>query len=73
MLFQWELQGTPQTAAILANANEFIASVLLMPIKSADLSCHVAELADAYEVILGVDWLKKYSVTQSLCTQMLRA
>ncbi len=24
---------------------------------SADLTCHVVELADAYEIILGEDWL----------------
>ena len=28
---------------------------------SADLICHVVELADAYEVNLGEDWLSKYS------------
>ena len=32
---------------------------------SADLTCTVVELADAYEVILGEDWLSKYSVTMS--------
>ena len=32
---------------------------------SADLTCHVVELADAYEVILGEDWLSKYSATLS--------
>ena len=31
----------------------------------ADLTCHVIELADAYEVILGEDWLSKYSATLS--------
>ena len=30
-----------------------------------DLTCHVVELADAYEVILGEDWLSKYSATLS--------
>ena len=43
--------------SILADANEVIGSVLLMPVKSADLACHVAELADACEVILHDDWL----------------
>ena len=32
---------------------------------SADLTCHVVELADAYEIILGEDWLCKYSATLS--------
>ena len=32
---------------------------------SADLTCHVVELADPYEVILGEDWLSKYSATFS--------
>ncbi len=32
---------------------------------SADLSCHVVELADAYKVLLGEDWLSKYSATLS--------
>ena len=31
----------------------------------ADLTCHVIELADAYEVILGEDCLSKYSATLS--------
>ena len=31
----------------------------------ADLTCHVVELADAYEVILGDEWLGKYSATVS--------
>ena len=32
---------------------------------SGDLTCHVVELADACEVILGEDWLSKYSATLS--------
>ena len=32
---------------------------------SADLTCHVVELADAYEIILGEDWLCKYSAALS--------
>ncbi|DBB04262.1 TPA: hypothetical protein ACH3X1_016713 [Trebouxia sp. C0004] len=32
---------------------------------SADLTCHVVELADACEIILGEDWLCKYSATLS--------
>ena len=32
---------------------------------SADLTCHVVELADAYEVILGEDWFGKHSATLS--------
>ena len=32
---------------------------------STDLTCHVVELADAYEVIPGEDWLSKYSATLS--------
>ena len=32
---------------------------------SADLMCHVVKLADAYEVILGDDWLAKYSAVLS--------
>ena len=31
----------------------------------ADLTCHVVELAEAYEIILGDDWLSKYSATLS--------
>ena len=31
----------------------------------ADLTCHVIELVDAYEVILGEDWLSKDSATLS--------
>ena len=32
---------------------------------SADLTCHVVELAGPYEVILSEDWLSKYSATLS--------
>ena len=32
---------------------------------SVDLTCHVVELADPYEVIRGEDWLSKYSATLS--------
>ena len=32
---------------------------------SAELTCHVIELAEPYEVILGEDWLRKYSATLS--------
>ncbi len=32
---------------------------------SADLACHVVELADAYEIFLGEDWLCKYTATLS--------
>ncbi len=32
---------------------------------SANLTCHVVELADAFEIILGEDWLRKYSATCS--------
>ena len=35
----------------------------------ADLRCHVIPLADAYEVILGDDWLSKYSATLSWAHQ----
>ena len=48
MYLSWNLQGTPQTARIVA-----------------DLTCHVIELSDAYEVILSEDWLSKYSATLS--------
>jgi len=32
---------------------------------SASLTCHVVELADTYEIVLGEDWLCKYSATLS--------
>ena len=32
---------------------------------SADLTCHVVELADIFGVIFGEDWLSKYSLTMS--------
>lgn len=40
---------------------------------TADLCCHVVELADAYAVVLGEDLAQKVLCYLVLCAQMLHA